>query len=64
MQSRDSAVDIATGYGLDDLGLDFESRSGVDVALLHVVQTGSGTQSDSYLMGTGGYFLGSKAAGV
>jgi hypothetical protein len=26
LKSRDSLVDVATGYGLDDRGSDFESR--------------------------------------
>jgi hypothetical protein len=40
--SRDSAVGIATGYGLDDRGVEFESREGQEFSLLHVVQTGAG----------------------
>jgi hypothetical protein len=35
-------VGIATGYGLDDRGSEFESRWGQEFSLLHVVQTGSG----------------------
>jgi hypothetical protein len=33
-------------------------------SLLHSVQTGSGALPVSYPMGTGGYFLGVKAAGA
>jgi hypothetical protein len=46
--SRDSAVGIATAYGLDDR---------------RFVQTGSGAHPASYLVGTGGSFPGDKAAG-
>jgi hypothetical protein len=36
----------------------------MSLLLLHVVQTGSGANPASYPMGTRGYFLGGKAAGV
>jgi hypothetical protein len=52
LQSRDSSVGIATGYGLDDQVVGF----------LHVVQTGSGVHPGSYPMGTGSSFPGAKAA--
>jgi hypothetical protein len=54
IQSGDSVVGIATGYGLDDQG----------VTLLHSVQTGSGARPASYSMGTGDSFPGGKAAGA
>jgi hypothetical protein len=58
-ESRSSVVGTATGYGLE------AERSGkVRIYLLHVVQTGSGVHPTSYPIGTGGSFLGSKAAGV
>jgi hypothetical protein len=53
--SRDSSLGIATGYGLDNWGVEF--------SLLHNVQTGSGAHS-AYPMGTGVSFRGSKAAGA
>jgi hypothetical protein len=53
-----------TGYGLDDKGLEFESRWGQELSLLYVVQTGSGVHPASYLMGIGGSFTGGKAAGA
>jgi hypothetical protein len=58
--SRNSAVGIATGYGLDDgwVGV------WVQVGTLHVVQTSSEAQPASYSIGTGAYFPGSKAAGA
>jgi hypothetical protein len=63
-RSRDSAVGIATGYGLDDGGVrdrvPVESR----ISVLHVVQTGSGAHPASYPMGTGCAFAGGKAVGV
>jgi hypothetical protein len=62
--SRASAVGIATGYGLDNRRLEFESRYGQEFSLLQVVQTGSGIHQTSYKMGTGGSFPGGKAAGA
>jgi hypothetical protein len=54
--SRDSAVGIATGYGLDDKGVAVRFLAVQDFSPLHVVQTGSGAHPASYPMGTGGYF--------
>jgi hypothetical protein len=56
-RSRDSLVDIATGYDRGER--EFESRQGKNFSLLHIVQTGSGVHPTSYKMGTGG-----KAAGA
>jgi hypothetical protein len=64
ISSRDSAVGTATGYGLDDQGVKFESRWGKEFPLLHAVQTGSENRPASYPMGTGGSFPGGKAAGT
>jgi hypothetical protein len=55
---EDSTVVIATGYGLDNKELEFESWWGQEFSLLHV-QTSSGVLSVSYPMGTR-----SKAAGA
>jgi hypothetical protein len=62
-KSRDSAVRIATGYGLGDpwVGVK-ESRQDQEFSLLHSVQTGSGAHPASYTMGTGSSFPGGKAA--
>jgi hypothetical protein len=54
------AVDIATGYRLDDRGV--EVRVPVNV-ILPVVQIGSGVHPASCPMGTEGDFLWGKAAG-
>jgi hypothetical protein len=62
-RSRDSAVGIATGYGLDDRGV-LGSSPGRVKNFLHVVQTGSGVHPTSNPMGTGGSFPGGKAAGA
>jgi hypothetical protein len=58
-QELDSAIGIATDYGLDD------RRVGIKVPVVsknvlfpHVVQTGSGTNPASYLMDTGGFLTG------
>jgi hypothetical protein len=63
--SRDSAVGIATGYGLYDSGV------GVRVSVEATIFTSPcrldrllGVHPASYPMGTGGSFLGGKAAGA
>jgi hypothetical protein len=40
--SRGSAVGIATGHGLYDLGVGVQDPVGSKIVSLHVVQTGSG----------------------
>jgi hypothetical protein len=62
--SRDSAVGIATGYGLDNQGVGVRVPVGQKFSLLHAVQTGSGAHPASYPMGTGGSFSGAKTAGT
>jgi hypothetical protein len=57
-ESRDSAVGIQTGYGLDDRGVGVESRKCQGFSLLHVVQASSGAHPASYPMGIGGSFTG------
>jgi hypothetical protein len=42
LRSRDSAVGIETGYGLDDGGVGVRVPVRFKFSLLHVVQTGSG----------------------
>jgi hypothetical protein len=42
---------------------EFESRYGLELSLLHVVQTGSGAHQSSYRMGIGGPFPGGKYRG-
>jgi hypothetical protein len=54
--SRDWAVGMATGYGLDDRGVGVWVLMGQEFALLHVVQTGSEAHPTSYPMGTGDSF--------
>jgi hypothetical protein len=60
--SRDSAVGIATGYGLDDQGVGGRVLWGQEISLLHVVQTSSGPHPISCPVGTEDSFLGGKAA--
>jgi hypothetical protein len=64
-KSRDSAVCIALGYGLDDWGsrVRFPAWDG-NFSPLHRVQTGSGAHQASYLMDTGDSSHEGKAAGV
>jgi hypothetical protein len=59
---RDSAVGIAMGRGLT-AGVRLPADAG-DFSSFHSVQTGSGAHSGSYPNGTGGSFLGDKAAGA
>jgi hypothetical protein len=56
----DRAVGTATGYGLDDL----KARMVKNYLFLNAVKTDSGSHLASYTMGTGGSFLGVKAAGT
>jgi hypothetical protein len=62
--SRDSAVGIATGYGLDDQGVGVRVPVGPRFFSSYAVQTGSGAYPASYPVGTRGSFLGNKAAGA
>jgi hypothetical protein len=64
-ESRDSSVDIAMGYGLDDWGsmLLFPAGAG-NFSLHHRVQNGSGVHPASYPMGTRGSFPGDRAVGA
>jgi hypothetical protein len=65
MKSRDSSVGIALSYGLDDQGSRVRFPAGAgNFSLHHRVQNGSGAYSDSYAVGTGGFFPGGKAAGA
>jgi hypothetical protein len=62
LQSQDSSVGIATGYGLD-------GRSSIvdrprDFYVLHIGQTDSGPYPASYPIGNGDYFSGAKVAGT
>jgi hypothetical protein len=52
--SRNSAVGIAIGYGLDDQGVGVRVPMGSRIFSSRVVQTGSGVHRTSYPMGTGG----------
>jgi hypothetical protein len=63
--SQNSAVGIATGYGLDDqmIGIQFPVGAG-NFSLRHRSQTGSGSHPASYPVGTGGAFSRGKAAGA
>jgi hypothetical protein len=56
-RSRDSAVGITTGYGLDDRG-GRSSSPGRVKNFLQVVETGSGAHPASYPMDVGGSFPG------
>jgi hypothetical protein len=58
-KKKQCSVGIALGYGLDDRGsrVRFPAVAG-NISLHHHVQNGSGAHPASYLMGTGGSFLG------
>jgi hypothetical protein len=63
--SRESAVGIALGYGVDDRGSKVRFPVGVrNFSLHHCVQNGSGAHPASYPMGTRVSFPGGKAAGA
>jgi hypothetical protein len=62
--SRDSVVGIATGCGLDDLGVGVLVPVGSRIFSSQIVQTGSEVHPISYPKGTGGLFIGGKAAGA
>jgi hypothetical protein len=63
--SRDSAVGIAVGYGLDGQGSRVRFPAGAgNFSLHHRVQNGSGAHPASYPMVTIDSFLGDKAAGA
>jgi hypothetical protein len=62
LRCRDVSVGKANGYVLDDRGVGFQVPVGVRFFLLHVVHTDTGAHPASYLTGTGGSFLESKAA--
>jgi hypothetical protein len=64
-RSRDSLVEIGTGYGLDNrmIRVRFLSEAG-NFSLRHLVQTGTGAYPASYSMGTGDSFSRGKAAGA
>jgi hypothetical protein len=65
LQSRDSSVGMALGYGLDDRGprVRFPAGTG-NFSLQHRVQNGSGAHPASCPLGTRGSFPGGKAAGA
>jgi hypothetical protein len=61
--SRDSSVDIALGYGLDDRGSRVQFPVGaVNFSLHHRVQNGSGAHPASYPMDTRVSSAGGEAA--
>jgi hypothetical protein len=60
----DSVVGIATGYGLDDRGVEFKSRYGQEYSLLYVFETSSGAHPASYPMDMWGSFPWGKEAGA
>jgi hypothetical protein len=65
LKSRDSSVDIALGYELDDWAsrVRFPAGDG-NFSLHHRVHNGSGAHPSSYPMGTRVSSPGGKAAGV
>jgi hypothetical protein len=64
IRSRESAVSIATGYGLNDRGVGVRVPLGARIFLFfRVIQIGSWAHPASYPTGTGGSFPGGKAAG-
>jgi hypothetical protein len=65
MESCDSSVSIALGYGLDNRGSRVRFLAGDgNFSLHHHIQNGAGAHPASYPMGTKGSFPGGKAAGA
>jgi hypothetical protein len=65
LQSRDSSVGIALGYGLDDRGSKVRFQKGAgNFSFHHRVRNGSGAHPASYPMGTRGSLPGGKVAGA
>jgi hypothetical protein len=62
-RSWDSAVGVATGYGLDGRGVGVRVPVGGRIYLLQVVQTGSGVHPTSYPINTGALSPGVKRQG-
>jgi hypothetical protein len=63
VKNLDSVVGIATGYGLDDRGVEFESWKGQEFSLLHLVQTVPGVTPSLLANGYWGLFPVGKGAG-
>jgi hypothetical protein len=63
MQSRDTSVGIALGYGLDDRGSRIRFPADAGNFFHHRVQKGSGAHLVSYPMGARGPFPGVKRPG-
>jgi hypothetical protein len=63
-RSRDNSVGIATRLQRMDGHGSIPGRGKIFFSLLHSVQTCYGAHPASYPMGTGGFFLGCKAAGA
>jgi hypothetical protein len=63
LRSRDSAVGIATGYGLHDRGVGVRVPVGSRIFTSPFVQTGSWVHPTAYRMGIGGSFPGVKRQG-
>jgi hypothetical protein len=64
LKSRDSAVGIATGYRLDDRGIEVRVPIELRIFISPCRPDGSGVHPTSYPMGTGGTFPGGKASGA
>jgi hypothetical protein len=65
MNSRDSSVSMALGYGLDDRGSRVRIPAGAgNFSLHHRVQNGSGTHPASYPVGARGSLPAGKVAGA
>jgi hypothetical protein len=61
-RGRDSAIRIATGYGLDGRRVGVRVPVSARFSPFYIFQTGSRAPPASYPMGTGGSFSGDKAA--
>jgi hypothetical protein len=62
-RALDSAVSIATAYGLDDRWVEVWVPVDLEYFLVHIVQTGTGAHPASYTMVTGDFSPGVKRPG-
>jgi hypothetical protein len=63
ISSPDSALGIATGYGLDDRRIGVRAPVGIRIWFFRNAQTGSEVHQTSCQIGTGGSFPGGKVVG-
>jgi hypothetical protein len=64
IMNLESAIGIATGYGLDDQGVGYRLLMGSKLSLLHIIQTGTGAHPSSHTKRILNSFRENKEAGL